>query len=37
MLKQIGLLDDPRLPVYGAATARKVVDPTFDSGISDSA
>jgi len=26
VLKQIGLLDDPRLPVYGAETARKVVD-----------
>jgi carboxymethylenebutenolidase len=26
VLKQIGLLEDPRLPVYGAETARKVVD-----------
>lgn len=26
VLKQIGLLDDPRLPVYGAETARKIVD-----------
>jgi carboxymethylenebutenolidase len=26
VLKQIGLLDDPRLPVYGAETARKVVE-----------
>jgi carboxymethylenebutenolidase len=31
VLKQIGLLDDPRLPVCGAETARKVVDPKFDS------
>jgi carboxymethylenebutenolidase len=26
VLKQIGLLDDPRLPVYGAETARRVMD-----------
>lgn len=26
VLKQIGLLADPRLPVYGAETARKVLD-----------
>jgi carboxymethylenebutenolidase len=31
VLKQIGLLSDPRLPVFGAETARKVVDPKFDS------
>ena len=31
VLKQIGLLDDPRLPVRGVETARKVVDPQFVS------
>jgi carboxymethylenebutenolidase len=30
VLKQIGLLIDPMLPVFGAETARKVVDPQFD-------
>lgn len=30
VLRQIGLLSDPRLPVFGAETARKVVDPKFD-------
>ena len=30
VLKQIGLLADPALPVFGAETARKVVDPKFD-------
>jgi len=30
VLKQIGLLKDPALPVFGAETARKVLDPTFD-------
>jgi carboxymethylenebutenolidase len=30
VLKQIGLLTDPALPVFGAQTARKVVDPQFD-------
>ncbi len=30
VLKQIGLLSDPRLPVRGAETARKVLDPKFD-------
>lgn len=37
VLKQIGLLDDPRLPVYGVETTRKVVDPQFDpkSGSGD--
>jgi carboxymethylenebutenolidase len=29
VLKQIGLLTDPALPVYGAETARKVADPKF--------
>ena len=29
VLKQIGLLSDPALPVHGAETARKVVDPLF--------
>lgn len=29
VLKQIGLLTDPRLPVFGAETARKVTDPRF--------
>jgi carboxymethylenebutenolidase len=30
VLKQIGLLTEPMLPVFGAETARKVVDPRFD-------
>ena len=30
VLKQIGLLTDPTLPVFGAETARKVLDPKFD-------
>jgi carboxymethylenebutenolidase len=30
VLKQIGLLADPALPVFGAETARKVVDPKFN-------
>jgi carboxymethylenebutenolidase len=30
VLKQIGLLNDPRLPVFGVETARKAVDPQFD-------
>ena len=30
VLKQIGLLTDPRLPVFGVESARKVVDPRFD-------
>jgi carboxymethylenebutenolidase len=29
VLKQIGLLSNPRLPVFGVETARKVVDPEF--------
>lgn len=29
VLKQIGLLTDPALPVFGAETARKAVDPKF--------
>jgi carboxymethylenebutenolidase len=32
VLKQIGLLSDPRLPVFGAETARKVIDPGFTPG-----
>jgi carboxymethylenebutenolidase len=31
VLKQIGLLTDPRLPVCGVETARKVLDPGFDA------
>jgi carboxymethylenebutenolidase len=31
VLKQIGLLADPRLPVGGAETARKVLDPRYDA------
>jgi carboxymethylenebutenolidase len=31
VLKQIGLLNDPNLPVYGAETACKVADPKFKS------
>jgi len=30
VLKQIGLLSDERLPVFGAETARKVLDPRYD-------
>ena len=30
VLKQIGLLTEPLLPVFGAETARKVLDPQFD-------
>ena len=29
VLKQIGLLNDPTLPVYGAETADKVLDPSL--------
>jgi carboxymethylenebutenolidase len=29
VLKQLGLLTDPRLPIFGAETARKVLDPQF--------
>jgi carboxymethylenebutenolidase len=29
VLKQIGLLNDPTLPIAGAETARKVLDPKF--------
>ena len=29
VLKQIGLLDGRKLPVFGAETARKVLDPKF--------
>jgi carboxymethylenebutenolidase len=31
VLKQIGLLTDPELPVFGVETARKVIDPLFPS------
>ena len=30
VLKQLGLITDPRLPVFGAETARKVRDPRFN-------
>jgi len=30
VLKQIGLLNDPALPVFGVETARKAVDSNFD-------
>ncbi|MGH9770338.1 MAG: ester cyclase [Candidatus Acidiferrales bacterium] len=30
VLKQIGLLTDPALPVFGSETARKVLDPQFN-------
>jgi carboxymethylenebutenolidase len=33
VLKQIGLLTDPGLPVFGAETARKVVDPSFTATL----
>jgi carboxymethylenebutenolidase len=37
VLKQIGLLTDSALPVFGAETARKVADPSFDrSNIAES-
>ena len=31
VLKQIGLLTDAALPVFGAETARKVIDPSFEA------
>lgn len=31
VLKQIGLLPDPALPVFGVETARKVLDPSFNA------
>jgi carboxymethylenebutenolidase len=34
VLKQIGLLTDPGLPVFGVETARKVLDPSFDAQAS---
>jgi carboxymethylenebutenolidase len=34
VLKQIGLLTDPKLPVLGAETAHKVLDPSFDQAAS---
>ena len=37
VLKQIGLLSDPRLPVFGAETAHKVANPHFDSKADDGA
>ena len=38
VLKQIGLLTNPGLPVFGAETARKVLDPSFTAppGITQS-
>jgi carboxymethylenebutenolidase len=30
VLKQVGLLSDPALPVYGAETAEKVINPRFE-------
>ncbi|MGA7191421.1 MAG: ester cyclase, partial [Candidatus Acidiferrales bacterium] len=30
VLKQLGLLNDPSLPVVGVESARKVLDPTFE-------
>ena len=35
VLKQIGLLTDSALPVFGAETARKVIDPRFDGRAAD--
>jgi len=35
VLKQIGLLSYPGLPVFGAETARKVLDPKFDPNVSE--
>jgi carboxymethylenebutenolidase len=35
VLKQIGLLPDARLPVRGAETARKVLDPRYDAKAPD--
>jgi carboxymethylenebutenolidase len=35
VLKQIGLLADPALPVYGAETAEKVINPRFRSQGAD--
>ena len=32
VLKQIGLLTDPALPVHGAETASKVLDPHYATG-----
>jgi carboxymethylenebutenolidase len=34
VLKQIGLLSDPKLPVFGAETARKALDPNFNPKFS---
>lgn len=35
VLKQIGLLTDASLPVFGAETARKVLDPRFGAKAAD--
>jgi carboxymethylenebutenolidase len=32
VLKQIGLLYDPKLPIFGVETARKVTNPTYQPG-----
>jgi len=32
VLKQVGLLTDPSLPVFGCETARKVADPLYEIG-----
>ena len=37
VLKQIGLLRDPALPVFEAASARKVLDPQFRQEFPDQA
>ncbi len=36
VLKQIGLLDDPALPVFGAETAAKVLNPEWRPSTADS-
>src|SRR6266571_780368 len=36
VLKQVGLLVDPALPVFGVETARKVTDPQFDYKVARS-
>jgi len=33
VLKQVGLVTDATLPVFGAETARKVLDPRFESNV----
>jgi carboxymethylenebutenolidase len=32
VLKQVGLLTDPALPVFGVETARKVLNPSYEPG-----